>query len=159
MTPQMLRIRLVTAACLLALGCGGGADGRKTVYPVTGKITMSGGPLIGASVSFAPREGQPVAVGRTNDQGEYTLTTYEASDGAAAGPFAVVVTKATATGAAAEVAHSSDPYASGGGESHSAKEKSAGAGGGVPQQYTSSQTTPLTATVTADGENRFDFEL
>ena len=85
---------LLFVPCLLLAGCGGGAtEGRKPVYPTSGRITMSGSPVIGATVSFAPREGQPVAMGRTNDAGEYVLTTYDGGDGAAAGRFSVVVNK------------------------------------------------------------------
>jgi hypothetical protein len=159
MNPHLLSRCLVIGACLLALGCGGASKaGRKPVYSVSGKITMSGGPLPGASVSFAPLDGQPVAVGRTNDQGEYTLTTYDAGDGAAAGRYAVVVSKPTAVAAASgEDEHSVDPYAEVAG-SHSAQART-DAGGGVPDLYTSSTSTPLKAEVTSGGENRFDFEL
>jgi hypothetical protein len=159
MNPRYLSQLTLLGACLLLLGCGGpDTSGRQRVYPVTGKVTMSGGPLAGASVSFAPREGQPVAVGRTNDQGEYTLTTYDAGDGAAAGQFSVVISKSTAPAASGDdTGHSDDPYVEVA-SSHSAGAKSE-AGGGVPEQYTRSDTTPLNATVSADGTNRFDFEL
>jgi hypothetical protein len=159
MNPQFLSRRLILGACVLALGCGGAStEGRKPVFPVSGTVTMSGGPLPGASVSFAPLDGQPVAVGRTNDQGEYTLTTYEGGDGAAAGRYAVVVSKPTATAAASgDGGHSDDPYAQVA-AAHSAR-AGAETGGGVPEQYTNSTSTPLNAEVTADGENRFEFEL
>lgn len=150
---------LLLAACSLT-GCGGGdGPGRQSVYPVTGTITMHGAPLAGAVVSFAPSDGQPTAVGRTDDNGKFQLTTYEYGDGAAAGAFRVVVSKAFAAPAAG---------GDGGGDDHEAAEEAAsghdadssGAEGEmVPVQYTRSADTPLGVEVKTSGENNFTLEI
>jgi hypothetical protein len=142
-------------------GCSGGSDAeggsRKPVFKVTGKITFSGGPVSGAMVGFIPREGQPVATGRTNDSGVYTLMTYEPGDGAAKGDYSVTVFKsASGGGPAVEVAHG--PSAEGT-SSHDAKETAADDEGALPAVYKSAASTTLNATVEVDGKNTFDFDL
>jgi hypothetical protein len=154
----------LTATALLAtfaVGCSGEDDGRQEVFPVTGKITVSGSPIAGATVSYAPKGDQPVAVGKTDDKGVYELTTYEYGDGAAAGDYEVLVTKTV------QKSNESDPdqvhaaMEAGGGApaGHDAK----GAGGNdsssmVNEMY-SKKGSGLTATVTEDGPNEFDFDL
>jgi hypothetical protein len=77
---------LFGVALVLALGCG---SGRKFA-PVSGKVTMNGQPLAGATVSFQPiaPEGSvdvaPGSAGKTNDKGEYTL---KAADGKSNGAW------------------------------------------------------------------------
>jgi len=145
----------------LVIGCDGGASaGRVAVHKVTGKVTLSGAPLAGATVAFVSSEKKPAAIGRTNDQGEYTLTTYVAGDGAAAGKFAVVITK-SADAAATPV----DPAkAHGVGYVSGAHDAAAAAAANkssnlVPDVYGSATKTPLSATVTASGPNQFPFDL
>jgi hypothetical protein len=153
------------AALLLSLvvcGCSDEGDiDRKPVYPVTGKVMMHGVPLADAAVSFAPREGQPTAAGRTNAAGEFTLTTYEFGDGAAAGNYAVLVTKAIAAAAAGpDAGHVADATSSDPTGGHNAEAASGGeAVDMVPAKYGDFQETPLSATVTAAGENRFDLTV
>src|SRR5262245_35683473 len=85
---------LALAALCLA-GCG--RSGRAPVYPVTGQVLLdgSGKPAAGATVIFHPAKGAtdsaPRAVGQADDQGTFTLTTYEKGDGAAAGDYVVTV--------------------------------------------------------------------
>jgi hypothetical protein len=144
----------------LLAGCGGedGASERKTVYPVTGKITLHGSPLADAMVSFAPKTGQPTAVGRTNQAGEFTLTTYEPGDGAAPGDYAVVVIKVVpGASTGAEEQHSSDPYAEVN-SGHGAKSADTGVAM-VQPKYGNADETPLTATVKADGDNHLEFQV
>lgn len=140
--------------------CSKKADSdRVKVYEVKGKVTMSGGPLIGANVAFAPREGQPVATGRTNDLGEYTLTTYETGDGAAAGIFAVVIKKVESSSAAAETSEEHGTDATKSYESaHDAKSVTAG-GSLIPEKYGDTNETPFEAKVEAGKENTFDFDI
>lgn len=147
------------SASALMLGCGAGGDAPAVpVYPVTGKVILHGAPLADASVSFAPLAGQPTAVGRTNAQGEFTLSTYDYGDGAAAGEYAVVVSKAIAAKAAAEDEHSADPYATAGEEHDAGGQAEGDAVSVVPPQYGKSSETPLRETV-KQGENRFEFKI
>lgn len=146
-------------------GCGGGTDaGQQPVYPVTGTVTMFGAPLPDAMVAFAPQESQPTAIGRTDESGNFVLTSYDFGDGAAEGKFKVVINKSAP---AQPVGSSSD----GGGDheaaevaagSHDASESDGGAGGAgqlVPPQYTTSTDTPFSAEVKAGGENNFTFDI
>ena len=154
-------VAALLSTCLILAGCGG-TDG-EPVYPVTGKVTLSGGPLVGATVTFAPREGQPVALGRTNTAGEYELTTYESGDGAAEGEFAVIVIKSAPGAAAAEggedEGHSADVNANFE-EGHDAGAAAAeDTGSIVPDRYAKSETTPLSYTVKSSGDNVNDIEI
>ena len=152
---------LCTALLIALSGCGGSSDGgtpRQPVYPVSGSIKLFGTPLPGATVAFAPQDGQPTAFGTTDEQGNFKLTTYDFQDGAAAGKFKVVVSKS-----ANSTAGSGDT--SGDGSDHAAEDNShdaSGAAGGqsmIPDQYTSSANTPLNAEVSKTEQNQFDFDL
>src|SRR6266849_3541803 len=104
------RLCLVIVGSLVLVGCGGGAGAKHVaVFKVTGTVTLQGKPLPRAIVTFSPKEGQPVAFGMTNDKGEFTLTTYTDGDGAAAGSYGVVVSKAVSSGATTDAGHSADP--------------------------------------------------
>lgn len=122
---------------------------------------MHGSPLSGAVVSFAPSDGQPTAVGRTDDNGKFQLTTYEFGDGAAAGPFRVVVSKAFAAdgGAAAGGDGGDDHEAAEEAASGHDADSSAAEGEMVPAQYTRSADTPLSVEVKTSGENNFTLEI
>lgn len=159
-----LRSACLATCCLTSLallGCSGGSGGAQKVYRVTGKITMNGGPVANAAVSFSPLDKQPVAVGRTNASGDYTLTTYVAGDGAAAGKFTVLVYKDGGGGDAPVSGH--EAYNSGvfdPGASHAANKK---AGGGstsaLPAKYGAADQSDLKAEVKPGGPNKFDFDL
>lgn len=152
----------ICAVSLLISGCGGGGTaGRKTAYPVSGTIKFLGVPVIGAVVSFTPQDGQPAAVGRTDDSGNYFLTTYESADGAVAGNFAVVVMKFDSPVVSEDLedeGHSADPNVTVT-DSHAATSKTKSDGVLLPPAYGSAETTPLKVEVTAGGDNKFDFEL
>jgi hypothetical protein len=151
---------IVSGSCLM--GCGGGGEGaspRAKVYKVTGKVTYLNAPLIGAAVTFAPQGKQPAAVGRTNDAGEFTLSTYGGGDGAAEGDFKVLVMLVeTAAPSTTEEAHSATP-----GfvppDSHSGKASKAAGGNLLPAKFSDPSQTPLTAKVEPSGTNNFTFEL
>ncbi|MEZ6122155.1 MAG: hypothetical protein R3C49_03135 [Planctomycetaceae bacterium] len=120
---------------------------------------MAGGPLAGASVTFSPKEGQPVATARTNAEGKYSLTTYDAGDGAAAGSYVVLVTKHTAIAEAGPPSH--DAFASGNSKTvigHSAKKKG-DEGDAVPPRYASPASSDLSANVKAGETNVIDLTV
>ena len=82
----------------LLAGCGGGP---KTI-PVTGIVLLDGQPVpAGAAVQFIPRDGGHVADGITDAAGKFTLTTFQANDGALIGLHDVVVVGVRQTGVAA----------------------------------------------------------
>lgn len=151
----------ICAVSLLLSGCGGSDAGRKNVYPVSGTIKFLGSPIVGAVVSFTPKDGQPAAVGRTDDSGNYFVTTYEAADGAAAGNYAVVVMKFDSplvTDDTEDEGHSADPNVTAS-DDHAASSKKKSDGILLPPAYANADSTPLKVEVTAGGENKFDFEL
>lgn len=96
--------RALVRPCLLAVlslpwaGCGGDAEQYKTV-PVSGVVTCKGVPVANATVNFTPLaeagrvEGRPgrLALGKTDKDGRFTLTTYENDDGAIVGKHTVTV--------------------------------------------------------------------
>jgi hypothetical protein len=69
------------------MGCGSKPMGIK------GKVTLDGAPLSGASVEFVPEDGGHSAVGTTDSDGKFSLTTYKPGDGALRGEYRVVVKK------------------------------------------------------------------
>ncbi len=149
---------------LMLSGCTGG-DGRTRLptFAVTGTVTMAGSPLIGANVAFTPTEpGQPIAMGKTNDSGVYTLTTYDGDDGAVKGFFKVTVMKlkvdaSSSTAAPTNAAEYAAQYDQGG--SHSGKKASGGASANLlPDSYSQSASTSLEATV-EEKANTFNFEI
>jgi hypothetical protein len=167
-SPALLRI---LGAILLAAGfwgCGGGGGDQVPVYPVSGTITIAGNPVANAVVTFSPEAKQPVAMGRTDTSGKYTLTTYDANDGAAVGEYKVMVTKAapSTSGSATALHDPNNPRAATefSQQAHAAARK-AGAGDGasdalLPEKYSRKGETDLRATVTEDGaKNAFDFDL
>ena len=85
---------VIILAVLPVVGCGGGAEGGKPVFAAAGTVTLNGAPLAGATVAFAPTaSGQPTAIGKTDNEGRFRLTTYDYGDGATEGSFKVVITK------------------------------------------------------------------
>jgi hypothetical protein len=156
---------LCLASLLLSTGCSGGGAGaeRKPTIKVSGTIKMAGGPVADAVVTFSPQEGQPVAFGRTDSQGKYTLTTYEAGDGAVAGKYIVLVTKSSSGGAAAggaTVSHEAFVSGQASVTAHAAAGKTGGAAASsvLPEKYSRTTTSDLTATVAPD-QTTYDFEL
>jgi hypothetical protein len=151
----------VLLAGLWIAGCSDGSTSQRTkVYKASGKVTFVGSPLIGAVVTFAPQENQPAAVARTNDAGEFALTTYGGNDGAAAGAFKVMIMlpESDSSGGIPQDAHGTDPAMVLPGSGHSAqaaKSKSSL----LPVKYSDINQTPLTATVDPNGNNQFTFEL
>jgi hypothetical protein len=139
------------------LGCSNG-PARPAVYKVNGKVTMNGSPLAGASVFFSPKGKQPIAMGRTNDQGEYILTTYSAGDGAAAGDYVVLVSKEAAN-APAKMSHGVDVKPGLQPIAHDAKRPNSSSSGLLPEKYGNAKLSGLTATVKAGGPNQFLQEL
>lgn len=158
--------RLILASAIMtvsiAVGCSDGADGgkRASVYKVSGKVTMAGGTIPGATIAFGPKEGQPVAIGRTNDSGEYQLTTYDPGDGAAKGLYAVTVSKFASSGAAPAVdaAHSPDSRGTPALSHDVAVAGGADQGDLIPGQYSDSSKTPLTFKV-EEKVNVYDIEI
>jgi len=138
------------ALCVL-LGCGGGRKPIKTDY-VEGIITYKDAPVSSASVNFSPVQsgvGHP-AYGFTDSAGAYRIQTFLGAPdrGTTPGEYIVSVSKSegVSTGrfTADEDGNRFEEY-----DTRSL----------LPEIYSSAATSPLRATVTAGGPNKFDFEL
>jgi len=92
--------QIFLASCLTVTGCSG--SGRPAIAPVRGTVTYKGQPVAGATVVFLCPGAPRLAVGKTDERGEYQLTTYESNDGAMIGNHVVTVKKKST---AAETAH------------------------------------------------------
>ncbi len=152
-------------AVFAAMGCSGaeGDADRADVYETTGKITLDGKPLADAVVTFSPKADQPVAIGRTDSSGNYSLKTYEPDDGAAAGDFIVLVAKPTSGGSSSMTLEEAHAAATSGEPANPARSHAQAAQNApkseVPEKYGLVDQSDLTATVAAEGENKFDFDL
>ncbi len=80
----------VAVCCLMLAGCGGG---NPEIAPVQGKVVFNGQPMANVTVTFmkvgAPRH----SFGETNENGEFSLTTFDPQDGAYIGLNKVVVSQ------------------------------------------------------------------
>lgn len=144
-------------------GCGGGAVGggdRQPVHRTSGKITLEGAPVAGATVTFSPKGSGPPATGKTNANGEYKLTTYDAEDGATAGDFVVLVVKSSAPASVdPDAGHDADGSGGEGDAMHAAQPAADEPESALPRKYSRVEDSDLTATVSAGAPNKFDFDL
>lgn len=129
-------------------GCG---DGKLKTEPVTGKVTFNGEPIEGAKVVFSPvdtSQGKP-AVGRTNEQGVYTLQTSEGNVGAGTTPgeYIVMISKVKMVGTGKFLTGEEGKQVE---ETKPVSE--------LPDKYSDRRKTELKATVVS-GANTFDFDL
>lgn len=77
----------------LLTGCAQEPE-RPPTFPVSGVVTSNGKPVDRATVVFvASSPGVESAVGITNAEGKYQLTTYSQGDGAQAGEYRIKVSK------------------------------------------------------------------
>jgi len=74
----------------IATGCGSGLP---ETAEVNGTVTLDGKPVDGAIVVFFDPDGAHPARGVTDGSGKFTLTTFEAGDGAVLGQHKVSVSK------------------------------------------------------------------
>lgn len=148
---------LVALATLTVVGCG---ESKPSTYPVTGVVTFKGQPVEGATVGFTSTdpEIQP-AIGVTDAQGKYTLTTFEKDDGALPGEFKVRVTKydrnptpAAMNTSGVDIEEMPDDY-----EPEAMREEPPPKHL-LPEKYSMPHSTPLKTTVQA-GENSYDIDL
>lgn len=133
------------------VGCGSGGDEwtakRPKVYAASGVVMLDGKPLEGAVVQYMSQSHDLAAAGTTDAAGKYSLTTFEANDGAVEGPHKVVVKKTA-------YEEKKTKYDSPEERSVALMPKEL-----LPARYANSTTTPLEVTVTADGPNEATLEV
>lgn len=84
------------AVSVLLLGCGGGTKedpNRPARTKVSGKVTLQGAPVEGATITLRPVQGNHSALALTDASGRYVLGTFDKSDGVVPGEYEVTVTK------------------------------------------------------------------
>jgi hypothetical protein len=139
------RMTLGKIACLVllstAIGCG---SSNPNLVPVSGKITLNGGPLPAegqGNVTFVPvQAGGNTATGMIDSSGNYRMSTYETGDGVAPGEYKVTILWATQAGGDEKTGMLKPPSSL------------------ISDRYSNAETSGLTAKV--DSSNRkFDFDL
>jgi hypothetical protein len=139
---------------VVCLGCWGDAQvGPVPTFPVQGTVTFKGKPVVGADVGFFCREQNRSAFGRTDDKGEFRMTTFSSNDGAVAGQHVVTIMKfaeQTVTEQAGVEDEAYDPYAPSAPPPKLAE---------IPPKYAKQETSGLTAVVGPDTPNQFKFDL
>ena len=134
------------------VGCGGSSDdnwtkNRPATYPVTGMVIYKGNPLPNATVVFSSQGENPTAaVGRTDEQGAFSLTTFNDQDGAVAGEHQVLITATKIKGP--------PPGANLDEVDPTVTEISLS-----PQKFGEPGNSGLSATVTESGPNQFFFDV
>ncbi len=99
------------------MGCGG--DGRPSLVPVEGTVTVDGEPVAGVQVVFQVveiadgSEYKRPSSGVTDSQGKFKIGTYGADDGMPIGSYRVGILKKELVGELPEDYNSEDPSASG----------------------------------------------
>lgn len=152
--------RFLVVAALFLAGCGSSGSANKlTTYKVSGKLTVGGAAVSGATVTFSPVEaGKPPAFGFTDAQGAFALTTYDFGDGAPEGEYKVMITKQAAGATTNTSAPAHDPTGKAP-ASHAKTSAKGGAGDSeIPSKY-SNHETPLKKTVTSSGPQTIDIQI
>jgi hypothetical protein len=131
-----------------SLGC----NGDNPVYPVQGKITFEGKPMVGGgSISFLPLGNQPgkTAGADVDENGTYKMTTYRPGDGSMVGEFRVVITQVV----------EKEPEATPDGQKAPKAVSTVPPQDRIPTIYGDPMNSPLRATVEAKGMNELNFNL
>ena len=139
----MIPIRFAALLLLVGtIGCGKSSSGPMT-YPVTGKVTLGGTPVAGATIFFTPASAVG-ATAQTDSDGSFNVRIEldlgkSSKEGLPAGDYRVSIAKMESP--SGEPSLSKPPKNT------------------LPPQYAAPETSNLTASVKADGENRFEFAL
>jgi len=152
MVKQIALLFVVVAALS---GCTSGLD----VNTVSGKVTLDGTPISGATVTFQPVEGGTgmPAMGTTDANGVYTLTDMRDKDvgrGAAAGEYRVAVMWYKPSANDTSNATGSES----GADDKAAHQTVSGPSAALPPKYMDATKSGLTATVKS-GSNDINFDL
>ena len=134
---------LSALCCMVAVVTLGGCsrptvEGRPALAAASGTVLYQQKPVEGATVLFIPVDHGYAATGRTDANGKFQLRTFDPDDGAAPGKFTVTVRKFEIL------------FPPGGGEIERQL---------LPEKYGAGAQSGLTAEVSADDDNVFQFEL
>ena len=151
-----LTVSLISISITGFVGCGE-SKWPKT-YKSSGTVTLDGTPVERATITFYPLDGQKPANATADAYGAFELTSFNAGDGATPGSFAVAIQKfpaieieAVPGGVPFDESNNTDEGPAPGSEKDAESE--------LPEKYGNREESGLSATVTTDGENVFNFEL
>ena len=160
--PLVAFVGLFAAFGLAGCGGGGGGVARPKTVKVTGKVVYKGQPVAGASVAFLGDGSSTPALGRTDAEGRFELTTFDAGDGAVVGTHKVTVAKivppksaSTSTGIGSMEAAAKKASERG----NEMPSEDAGTLSLLPEKYAQAATTDLSFEVKSSGTNDFTIEL
>ena len=150
------RLSLCCLCCLALLpGC---SDGRPDTIPVSGQVKLDGEPHPGARITFwAPGASRPAA-GTTDDQGNYTLTMFDADDGAMPGKNTVCVIVGTLEDLPVVEDLEGEAYAKAQKEGEQPPPPTQG-GTKLSTDYADPLKSPVTKVVTPEGPNTINIEI
>jgi hypothetical protein len=156
-TDRAIGLMAGIVATVAILGCGGDESGLDRRYPVSGTVTYKGQPVAKATVVFEPSK-PPLPQGRVAngfvEDGDYTMTTATADDGALPGEYKVVIFASNLD--VPELAKKQGGLLHQGDTEHQKALKAATSP--IPTKYSKSETSGLTAKVEAKS-NQIDFDL
>lgn len=164
MIRQLFLITIGLLCSFTLPGCSGGGEGgedRVDVVPVKGKVTLLGNPLAGVFVVYSPVDAKACrpATGKTDDNGNYTLRTYEPGDGAAPGEYVVIITESGSTTSETSPEAMHQQYTQGGAPaSHVGGKKGAGDKSTLNPRYSNPTDSDLKVTVTKD-QDTYNLDL
>jgi hypothetical protein len=96
MNPRRFLATITSVAVLLRLvGCSSdnSTSQRPRVVPVSGRVLANGQPLAGAHVTFTNTQANRSAFAKTDEEGNFRLTTFTPNDGAVPGKQQISVSK------------------------------------------------------------------
>lgn len=135
-------LALLTYSIVTATGCTSSEQGPAT-YPAAGTVTYQGKPIAGATITFHAQQKGVTAMAMTDDAGNFEVRTmfnsgHQEKPGMAEGEYLVTVSKLDLSTIKSTL---SPP-----------KEM-------LPKKYGSPTSSPLTASVSTERENRYAFSL
>lgn len=149
-------VSFAAAIAVSVVGCGKAPKGGPETVKVSGAVTLDGEPVAGAHVTFSPKTAGPPAFGMTDEQGRFSLQTFEPGDGAIAGKYLVTVTKTTSQGGMEfeDQAAKEEYLRKHGGEGAQVKVVNQ-----IPDRYSDRKKSGLTAEISMGTKNHVDLEL
>lgn len=142
----LLRVLIVVLPISLGAGCS-----KNRTSPVKGEVLLDGKPLAGASVQFISQADGRTATGETNQDGQFTMSTFEPGDGVLAGSYKVVISPPLGTADPAQYTTTEDAMNA----AAKAPPKKA-TGPAFPAKYSRADQTPLTQDVPVKGAVTFE---
>lgn len=170
MQPVMIDSRIILPALVcVVLGAGCSSERGPKLAAVDGIVNYQGRPIAGATVVFVPEKG-PVAMGVTDHSGKFVLST-GTSKGVVIGPVKATIVASAGGPSDALDGVASQPKSQAEADAYMKKaaemQQSIAEGRGkdvlpislIPEKYGKTETSGLSYTIKANGDNHFTIEL